>query len=96
MATLQEQPPSASSMPSAAAAADHAARAAPPSGTSVGSKTLKLWSAMTLAGIFEFLGAFLLGGSVTSTIAGGIARTSTFASTPALFMFGKSSRPAES
>jgi phosphate/sulfate permease len=34
-------------------------------GTSVGSRTLKLWSAVVIAGIFEFLGAMLLGGSVT-------------------------------
>jgi len=57
-------------------------------GTSVGSKTLKLWSAVVLAGIFEFLGAVLLGGSVTRTIAGGIARSATFQAQPALFMFG--------
>lgn len=57
-------------------------------GTSVGSKTLKLWSAVLLAGIFEFLGSMLLGGNVTRTIAGGIARSATFASQPALFMFG--------
>jgi hypothetical protein len=54
----------------------------------VGSKTLKLWAAIAIASVFEFLGAFFLGGSVTRTIAGNIARTSTFASTPALFMYG--------
>jgi phosphate/sulfate permease len=57
-------------------------------GTSVGSKTLKLWSAVVLAGIFEFAGAMLLGGNVTKAIAGGIAKTSTFAATPAVFMYG--------
>jgi phosphate/sulfate permease len=57
-------------------------------GTSVGSKTLKLWSAVCIAAVFEFLGAMLLGGAVTRTIAGGIANTSTFARTPALFMLG--------
>ncbi|WIA17922.1 hypothetical protein OEZ85_009416 [Tetradesmus obliquus] len=57
-------------------------------GTSVGSKTLKLWSAVVIAAIFEFLGAMLLGGSVTKTIAGGIAKTGTFSAYPALFMFG--------
>jgi phosphate/sulfate permease len=34
-------------------------------GTSVGSKTLKLWSAVCIAAVFEFLGCILLGGSVT-------------------------------
>lgn len=57
-------------------------------GTSVGSRTLSMWSAVVIASIFEFLGAFLLGGQVTRTIAGGIAKTSTFAKTPQLFMFG--------
>lgn len=58
-------------------------------GTSVGSKTLKLWSAVCIAAVFEFLGAQLLGGNVTKTIAGGIAKTSTFASNPYVFMFGE-------
>eukprot|EP00878_Enallax_costatus_P043730 GHUV01051793.1.p1 GENE.GHUV01051793.1~~GHUV01051793.1.p1 ORF type:complete len:196 (+),score=27.03 GHUV01051793.1:211-798(+) len=57
-------------------------------GTSVGSKTLTMWSACCIAAVMEFLGAFLLGGQVTKTIAGGIAKTSTFAKTPQLFMFG--------
>lgn len=57
-------------------------------GTSVGSKTLKLWSAVVIAGVFEFLGALLLGGQVTRTIAGGIARVTTFRRFPAQFMFG--------
>lgn len=60
-------------------------------GTSVGSRTLKLWSAVVIAAIFEFLGAMLLGGQVTKTIAGGIAKTSTFTSNPYVFMFGKCS-----
>lgn len=57
-------------------------------GTSVGSKTLMLWSAVVIAGIFEFLGALLLGGQVTRTIAGGIARVTTFRRFPAQFLFG--------
>jgi sodium-dependent phosphate transporter len=57
-------------------------------GTSVGSKTLSMWSAICIAAVMEFLGAFLLGGEVTKTIAGGIAKSSTFAKTPQLFMFG--------
>jgi phosphate/sulfate permease len=55
---------------------------------SVGSKTLKLWMAVVIAAIFEFLGALLLGGQVTRTIAGSIARVSTFRTYPAQFMFG--------
>jgi phosphate/sulfate permease len=57
-------------------------------GTSVGSKTLKIWSAVLIAGVFEFLGAMLLGGNVTKTVAGGIARTATFAGQPAIFIWG--------
>jgi hypothetical protein len=41
-----------------------------------------------IAAVFEFLGALLLGGQVTKTIAGGIAKTSTFAKAPQLFMYG--------
>eukprot|EP00878_Enallax_costatus_P029098 GHUV01031505.1.p1 GENE.GHUV01031505.1~~GHUV01031505.1.p1 ORF type:complete len:182 (-),score=38.70 GHUV01031505.1:611-1156(-) len=59
-------------------------------GTSVGSRTLKLWSAVVIAAIFEFLGAMLLGGQVTKTIAGGIAKTGTFTNAPYVFMYGKS------
>ena len=39
--------------------------------------------------MFEFSGAVLLGGNVTQTIAGSIARTSTFQSFPAMFMYGE-------
>ncbi len=53
-----------------------------------GSRTLSMWSAVAIAAVFEFLGGILLGGSVTKTIAGGIAKTSTFAQEPQLFMFG--------
>jgi phosphate/sulfate permease len=42
-----------------------------------------------IAAIFEFLGAMLLGGQVTRTIAGGIAKTTTFARFPSLFAFGE-------
>lgn len=41
-----------------------------------------------IATIFELLGAMLLGGQVTKTIAGGIAKTSTFTAFPSVFAFG--------
>eukprot|EP00877_Chromochloris_zofingiensis_P005752 jgi/Chrzof1/15178/Cz09g30140.t1 len=58
-------------------------------GTSVGSRTLRLWSAVVIATIFEFLGCMLLGGNVTKTLAGGIANTSTFSLYPSIFMYGE-------
>jgi hypothetical protein len=57
-------------------------------GTSVGSKTLKIWSACCIAAVFEFTGAVTLGGQVTKTVAGSIANTSTFEGYPAVFMYG--------
>eukprot|EP00877_Chromochloris_zofingiensis_P005747 jgi/Chrzof1/15173/Cz09g30090.t1 len=57
-------------------------------GTSVGSRTLKLWSAVVIAAIFEFLGCMLLGGNVTRTLAGGIANSRTFTAFPSVFMYG--------
>jgi phosphate/sulfate permease len=53
-----------------------------------------MWSAVVIAAVFEFLGAMLLGGSVTKTVAGGIARPQTFAKAPQLFMFGMLSAEA--
>ena len=55
---------------------------------SAGSRTLSMWSAVAIAAVFEFLGAMLLGGAVTKTVAGGIAKPKTFAKMPQLFMFG--------
>ncbi|NOX52354.1 MAG: inorganic phosphate transporter, partial [Gammaproteobacteria bacterium] len=44
--------------------------------TSVGSKALTVKHAIIIAAIFEFLGAFLAGGEVTSTIRKGIIDSS--------------------
>lgn len=57
-------------------------------GTSVGSRTLELWSAVCIASVFEFLGATLLGGSVLNTIASGIANPEMFKDMPAVYMYG--------
>lgn len=54
----------------------------------VGSKTLKLWHALLIAGVCEFLGAYLLGSRVTSTIKSGIVDIKTFQGHDDLFMFG--------
>ncbi|KAG1660288.1 hypothetical protein FOA52_006755 [Chlamydomonas sp. UWO 241] len=56
--------------------------------TSVGSKTLKLWQACIIAGIFEFTGAMLLGGSVAKTIASGIANVNLYSDVPEIYMYG--------
>ena len=54
--------------------------------TSVGSKTLKLWQAVIIAGIFEFTGAVALGGETTKTIASDIANINGFYDAPELYM----------
>jgi len=41
-----------------------------------------MWGAVVLASIFEFVGAISLGGSVSSTIKGGIADPTFFADRP--------------
>ncbi|KAG1668117.1 hypothetical protein FOA52_003904 [Chlamydomonas sp. UWO 241] len=56
--------------------------------TSVGSKTLTLWQACIIAGIFEFTGAMLLGGSVAKTIASGIANVNLYSDVPEIYMYG--------
>tara|TARA_Y100001963_G_scaffold145863_1_gene220050 strand:+ start:1120 stop:2388 length:1269 start_codon:yes stop_codon:yes gene_type:complete len=57
-------------------------------GTSVGSKALTIKQAIFIAAIFEFAGAYLAGGSVTSTIRGGITDASFFVDTPELMAYG--------
>ncbi|MFY0665763.1 MAG: inorganic phosphate transporter [Natronospirillum sp.] len=57
-------------------------------GTSVGSKALTITQAIIIAIIFEFAGAYLAGGSVTSTIRSGIIDGNALASSPDTFVFG--------
>jgi len=59
-------------------------------GTSVGSGALSLRKAILIAGIFEFLGATLIGIHVTKTIQHGIVNpnTSTFSADPYIFVYG--------
>ena len=47
-------------------------------GTSVGSKAITFRQAIFIAAIFEFLGAYLAGGEVTSTIRKGIVHVTAF------------------
>ncbi|MDN7138337.1 inorganic phosphate transporter [Pseudidiomarina sp. 1ASP75-14] len=57
-------------------------------GTSVGSKALTIKQAIIVAMIFEFAGAYLAGGEVTSTIRKGIIDSAYFIDTPELLVFG--------
>jgi PiT family inorganic phosphate transporter len=56
--------------------------------TSVGSKALTIKAAIVVAAIFEFSGAILAGGEVTSTIRKGIVDSSNFEANPELLIFG--------
>lgn len=56
--------------------------------TSVGSKALTIKQAIVVAAIFEFLGAVLAGGAVTSTIRKGIVDTGSLADSPELLVYG--------
>ena len=56
--------------------------------TSVGSKALTIRQAIMVAAIFEFLGAVLAGGAVTSTIRKGIVDTSLISDQPELLIYG--------
>ena len=57
-------------------------------GTSVGSKALTIKQAILIAGVLEFLGAFLVGGQVTKTVRGGILDPQISAAAPDLIVYG--------
>lgn len=57
-------------------------------GTSVGSGAVTLKQAIVIAIIFEFLGAYLVGGEVTNTIRKGIIDPALFADTPDILILG--------
>ena len=57
-------------------------------GTSVGSKALTIKQAIIIAMIFEFSGAYLAGGEVTSTIRKGIIDAAYFIDQPELLVYG--------
>jgi PiT family inorganic phosphate transporter len=57
-------------------------------GTSVGSRALTLKQAIFIAMIFEFLGAYLAGGEVTSTIRKGIIDAEVMEGNPELMVYG--------
>lgn len=56
--------------------------------TSVGSKALTIKQAILVAAVFEFLGAVLAGGAVTSTIRKGIVDADLMAGDPKLLVYG--------
>jgi len=56
--------------------------------TSVGSKALTIKQAILVAAIFEFAGAVLAGGAVTSTIRKGIVDADQLSGTPELLVYG--------
>ena len=56
--------------------------------TSVGSKALTIKQAILVAAVFEFLGAVLAGGAVTSTIRKGIVDTTPLTDKPELLVYG--------
>ncbi len=57
-------------------------------GTSVGSRALTLKQAILIAMVFEFLGAYLAGGEVTSTIRKGIIDPASLEDSPELMVYG--------
>ncbi|MBE9537755.1 MAG: inorganic phosphate transporter [Proteobacteria bacterium] len=57
-------------------------------GTSVGSRALTIKQAILIAMVFEFLGAYLAGGEVTSTIRKGIIDAEVLTDSPELMVYG--------
>lgn len=57
-------------------------------GTSVGSKAITIKQAIIIAMVFEFAGAYLAGGEVTSTIRKGIINPDALGDDPELFVYG--------
>ncbi|GIU19558.1 inorganic phosphate transporter [Shewanella sp. MBTL60-007] len=57
-------------------------------GTSVGSNAITIKQAIIIAMIFEFAGAYLAGGEVTSTIRKGIIDSAYFVNSPELLVYG--------
>ncbi len=56
--------------------------------TSVGARALTIKQAIIVAAVFEFAGAFLAGGQVTSTIRKGIIDSDQLMSSPEILVFG--------
>eukprot|EP00798_Chlamydomonas_sp_ICE-L_P019926 gene19926-26630_t len=56
--------------------------------TSVGSKTLTMWQAVIIAGIFEFAGAVGLGAETAKTVASDISNTAYYKDAPEMYMYG--------
>ena len=57
-------------------------------GTSVGSGAITVMQAIIIAAIFEFAGAFIAGGNVTSTIRKGIVDPSSLVDSPEILVYG--------
>ena len=56
--------------------------------TSIGSRAVTVKQALIIAGVFEFAGAVLAGGEVTSTIRKGIIDASSLSNSPELLIYG--------
>ena len=57
-------------------------------GTSVGSRAITVKQAVLIAAVFEFAGAFIAGGNVTSTIRKGIIDPAPITGQPEILVFG--------